>query len=70
MVSGKVFSQNRYEISSTVNHKAFTADHVRLTCSKNSRNLASKGEFLQTNERCEIGLKCHKSSATRPGFLI
>ena len=69
MVSGKVLSQNRYEISSTVSHKTFTVDHVRLTYSKHSRNLASKGEFLQKNERCEIGLKCHKSSATRPGLL-
>ena len=30
MVSGKVLSQNRYKISGTVNHKTFTADHVRL----------------------------------------
>ena len=44
---GKVLSWNCYKINKTLfKHKTFNADHVRLTSSEHTRDLASKGENL------------------------
>ena len=45
-VSGKILFLSRCKFNGTFNRKTFHADHVRLTCCKQTRSLASKGEFL------------------------